>query len=1331
MDNMAMTSEQILLSSVNMANLAINLPEAFKLDILQKYETLAQAKISSNSNIITENLFNYQVLLNKTLFLTLVQTRKPVDLVTYTNLNNMLQLAIKDTGGTRNINAFDRLYKELSKDIVANGGVISLTPTADDVQDAIKTFGIEHSVDDIDPDDIDGLEGDIIDETDLDGMNLDGLFDEGEEDEVPADDNIVIDDDIDLNGEEATEEEDDTDRDYLEAFRQIYEGADASSMTPLRIAIDGIIKSLSELYASCFSGITAPDGILTNKGLLSLDRVGGKYKFLYNHADYIPKPDEKADYKNAEYVKYSQNKGRYGQYYKAIMYAIGVTLGNAERISGNMTPADRNAVIDSAVQIAEGIFGSNIDGRKSILPKLEDARNAIHYYPRLHTQFMTGNFTVSADMHKWAEENKVHRNAVKITNFDDLTLWYRKQVSECLTQALIDAGLKIEDAGLNDGEVTSICQLMSKNIKNIIVITNEKTKKNGYLTVKICTGEAINIKSLTSNISEYFSSASAGSKSTEIIVKNDGAASGVIELDIVLSREDYDKASAFSADIIDDIIETGNVPSWGNAILGELNNGGALAYNFKKNYSISVYGSSGSGKGIMTSALLSNAIAEGCEVMYFDGKPDNGAALGKVAWDAGVDCAVFNANSGKAVGGCAKTFPDFLESYTHGIRNLEMRNSVIAKIPCLDDNPDWPFKSRETLSRTMLYEVSLALNAFKFVHDAIISRSQGNIEKNPDGSDRWAVFVIDEIENAAGNENTIRGKMKTYMDKIGEKEVYREESKTDKSGNVTVQQKKDGKIKDAKNWDKDPGYLFCKQWLDWADNVCANWDSVVTISLRNSSSTLITIFQTNKWFNQSGSVSTGKTKIGQLMLRLSPKTIKIVGKGALVADNQWGDHTEYAWSSEVNKGKWVVASNEGTLSDSDKIFKPFKVFTTDLGADVPVPPEDYGAGANDCYSCRDDIGKVTTTGKLKKPLGLQSYIRYLFNSLSSEINQQLADGKRMPGTETPEGVLSTSLSYFDSLIRVGGTANGRGLVDRMYDVKPISNFSGQISEAEATEIQSREEQNEANDLDALNSGLNVVADNAEERNFGTQGNGSQEPFTGNTGTQVNTSNMTDEDAFAGFGGGATSHQPNNAVATIPNFTKATILMSKNYSDEALMGYFNKFRLSQKLMHNSYNYSDRTPKTNVNGLALATIIIGNYVYITEKLCLGQQQVIANAYNNINAGRNRDYSYSFLLGIIDSLKDGSLQYDKMPTPEQMREWASRYIAVQQGNTGQAPVQQQVPNPIDVTGVHTEPSTPTEDIGARVLRLSQQICLERNWTAQQLIEFQNQVLSQMGVQ
>ena len=60
--------------------------------------------------------------------------------------------------------------------------------------------------------------------------------------------------------------------------------------------------------------------------------------------------------------------------------------------------------------------------------------------------------------------------------------WARIRVSDCLTQALIDAGLKIEDAGTNDGVVTSICQVMAKKIKNIIVLPNTK---NGYLFLKL------------------------------------------------------------------------------------------------------------------------------------------------------------------------------------------------------------------------------------------------------------------------------------------------------------------------------------------------------------------------------------------------------------------------------------------------------------------------------------------------------------------------------------------------------------------------------------------------------------------------------------------------------------------------------------------------------------------------------------------------------------------------------------------------------------------------------------------------------------------------------
>ena len=93
--NNVVSSEDVLLSSINMANLAINMPENLKLDILQKYETLASSKITSNNSVVMDNAFNYSVLMNKTLFLTLIQTRKAIDLTQYTNLNNMLQLAIK------------------------------------------------------------------------------------------------------------------------------------------------------------------------------------------------------------------------------------------------------------------------------------------------------------------------------------------------------------------------------------------------------------------------------------------------------------------------------------------------------------------------------------------------------------------------------------------------------------------------------------------------------------------------------------------------------------------------------------------------------------------------------------------------------------------------------------------------------------------------------------------------------------------------------------------------------------------------------------------------------------------------------------------------------------------------------------------------------------------------------------------------------------------------------------------------------------------------------------------------------------------------------------
>lgn len=841
----------------------------------------------------------------------------------------------------------------------------------------------------------------------------------------------------------------------LDVFMKVYSGNDPNSAMPLSAAIRGVEKSMVDLYQSCFSGISTPDGILTKKGLLSFDKVGDTYKFVYNHSGLTGSEVDKMNSSDPRKLKYLTNKGVYGQYYNAIMYAIGVTLG--AKSAHNSTDKERSIIVDEAIHKAELAMGDKIDGRKSTVPQYKDCIHGKHYYPRLHTEFMTGKFKCSTDMNDWATTNKVRRNNVRVTSFDDIIKWIRLRVGRCMSKALMDAGLKIEDVGTNDSEVSSICKSIAANIKNIIVITNYK---KSFFTVKICTGMSLNADSVALNLANYFNEMSSGSKSVEIVKKNSGDDNGVIEFDVVLNREAYDASSTLSADVIDDIIESGQVPSWNSVILGEKLDGTTEIGKFRKQgSSLTIYGASGSGKGVMTSALLSSALAEGAALFYFDGKPDNGAAFAKIAWDSGIEAPVFNGCQGGS-----DVFEYDLEEFSHGIRPMSLRTNEIAKIPVIDNSnnsrPAWPF-ANET-NRRMLYEVSLTLQGFQFAHDVILKRCKDeNLEILGNNDKRWAVIVIDEIQDAYENEATIRKIMKEYMDVVGKEEIY--EEVTDARGNTKT--KKVGRLDEPRFWNKDPGYVFCKQWLNWADNLCPSWSNIVTKSLRNSNTTLITIFQSNDWFISREGIKDGK--ILKLMLGISAKTTRIVGKGALKSSNRWGDgkSTSYTWyEKEVQKSKWAISEVETPLEEDNDIFKPFQVFTTDLGFKVKCPPDDIGAGAGNCYLTKEEKGAPDK----KKPIGVQSYIRYLFNGLHDEMVKQIEEGKRLPGTETPEGVLKASFDYFNRLF-------DNNLIHYMYDIPPISGFSGSMSDEQISDIEAADratmENSDDNELDALNSDI--------------------------------------------------------------------------------------------------------------------------------------------------------------------------------------------------------------------------------------------------------------------
>lgn len=1260
MDNM-MTSEQILLSSINMANLAVNMPESLKLDILQKYETLAQAKAVNNNNIVIDNMFNFQVLMNKTLFLTLVQTRKPVDLIQYTNLNNMLQLAIKDCGGNRSISAFNKLYNELSKDITTNGGTINLTPSADDVQTAIQTFGVEHVEDEGNLDnieDIDNIDTDISDD-DLLGVDTDELFDvddpELEDSDISVgDESAFAEDEIDLdNEEETTETNEDKAVDDTESKKEARENVQKLYEAQINQVADTLVKILSALYKNGFDAMPQEGLYINNNGnspLIKLDKSNN----IRTESDC------------GSIYDFRVMKAIMGLYPQLGMY---YPLNKNEKGSFEAVPSFKYLAEKSAVchMLHLQFQSANID--------YCTGKNSIHTWIT-ETQLKDSG---CANAEEWIKTK--NHGSRRLTSFKKMVQpWYRW----CIKNLIVDSLVEFNVTSLEDFEkATGVIETINRALRNVVVVQerniNKKKNTAEKTDIKISTSTGLDSQAIINALESTLNIAGNSSIKVKELAHENFEMYGVLTLSIEYDADAANASDLFAYEIVDKLIESGNTPSWSNALLGKKEDGTYFFWDnfmgsaepFRRNYTI--YAGSRSGKGVMTSTLIASALCDRKHVFYTDGKPENGACLGEIAWKEGKEAYVFD---GQAMG--KRPFGGYMETYTNGMRQPDEVASYIEKCPrkLFENRSYFTSEGQKKFLGVMRYLKSLQLCA-----TIVAKRAGGDLP-----ADDWQIWVFDEMTDMSNNEMFVREQFARYARQhTGAKELS-----PDDTGYYKIDLSKAKKEQMDPSSDKyDEGLDYIQKWVKWTSSIRHLTSNMSTISMGKANMNIIFIFQEATWIQEHKKITT----IGKVVAAL--KSTKIVGRNALAnACGEYGDANtqKAAWYSKVNSGGgwWAISESADLRNSSVTTFKPYKVWTTPL-----IP------GTDD----RDP------NGDFDNPKYLAGYIGKLLGS----IGVSAAD------------LLQESFDYANQAVQTIGYAGS--LKEYIYD---CTNFAVNMEDNSYDNLHNElngencdEEEDVISTFNYTDTPTGFSDSDDDTLDFGT-------PAGVDTGAPQAISNMTDEDAFADFGGGQTRPASRQETA-IPNFTKTSVLMSKNCNDEALMGYFNKYRLSQKLMTNSYNYSDRTPQTNTRGLALAVIIIGNYVYITEKLGLGQQQVIANAYNNINAGRNGDYSYSFLLGIIDSLKDGSLQYDKMPTQDQMRAWASKYIAVQQGNTGQSFGQQaQTQNPIDTSDVQNEqPSSNMEDIGARVLRLSQQICIERNWTAQQLIDFQNQVLLQMGVQ
>ena len=1249
-------SEQILLSSINMANLALNMPENWKLDILQKYETLATSKITANDSVVKDNAFNYAVLMNKTLFLTLVQTRKPVDLVQYTNLNNMLQLAIKDTDGSRGIKAFNKLYTELANTVTNSGSQINTMPSADDVQTAIQTFGIEHT------DNIDDISNEDIVDPDSDdfGDEFDDIFDSDEpvltDDAVTegdgsafdeSDDKISLEDDAESTAESNGDE---SKKESRENIQKLYE-AQINQVT------DTLVRIFTALYKNGFDALPQDGLYVNNGGNTPLIKLGPSNNII--------------------------TKTDCGSIYDfRVMKAITSLYPQL----GDTYNLERNS-----------------RGTYEAVPAFSSLESKSAICHLMHLQFQTASIdycTGKNSIRKWITETQLEESGCtdadewiktknhgvrSLTNFKKMVApWYKWCIKNLIVDSLVEHNVK----SLDDFELaTRVIETINRSLRNVVVVQerNINTRENmaEKTDIKISTAGALDAQSIISSLEAALNIAGNSSIRVKEIAHDNFEQYGVLTLSIEYDAKAANASDLFAYQIVDKLIESGNTPSWSNALLGKKEDGTYFFWEgfmgsaepFKRNYTI--YAGSRSGKGVMTSTLIASALCDGKHVFYTDGKPENGACLGEIAWKDGKEAYVFD---GQAMG--KRPFSGYMESYAVSASGQQIRTpdeiaSYIEKCPAklFEDDKYFTTDGQKRFLGVMRYLKSLQLCA-----TIVANRAAGKLP-----SDDWQVWVFDEMTDMSVNERFVREQFAKYVRvNTGAKEVSNDDPKyySIDPGKAKPEQLQEGNEK------YDEGLAYIQKWLHWTDGIKDLASNMSTISMGKANMNIIFIFQEATWIQEHRKVTT----IGRVVASL--KSTKIVGRNALAnACGEYGDANtqKESWYSKVNSGGgwWAISNSADLRSSKVTLFKPYKVWTTPLikGTDDRDPNGDF-----------DD------------PKYLAGYIKKLLGSVGVSASDLLQESYNYTDDAVQTLGYAGSLKEYiydctnfaitaedNSFEKLHGTLNGDG-DDESSDVYGPVGLSGQ------------------DESDLVNNAPDGVS------NFGDASESDNSTFE--------TSTMTDEDAFAGMGGFGREPEVRKPVE-VPSFTKVGVLRSKNYDDDVLMEYFNKYKFTQRLLMNSFNYSDRSPKTSAKGLALASIIISNYVYITEKLGLGQQQVIENALNNINNGRNGDYGFSFLLGMIYSLKNGSLQYDSMPSDNQMREWQSIYVASQPMNGGQTQ-EFESNNPINTNDVQDQTQQNSgEDLGARILRLSQKICLERNWTAEQLIEFQNTVLTKMGVQ
>lgn len=613
-----------------------------------------------------------------------------------------------------------------------------------------------------------------------------------------------------------------------------------------------------------------------------------------------------------------------------------------------------------AVRKASGdkfeLFSNSLEDEEYSKYKDSDTPVTLTYF---HIRNTFGHIKFCTHKHSLAHYLTTHNiknNGSKVKTWDEMSGYVREEVENIFYSAYLEEGMPTSPREINDAVINKAKEIEVKitaSLKNVIVVAERKNDVN--IRIRICSNAPlINIES---NISSILNNGTTRPVKVKLI----NEVSGVYDINIIYNEKAYFQDALFAYQVVDKLLEQGTNPAWDNVILGKDLDGNIFTYNFKdpNNSTVALYGAKGSGKGVMTLNLVASALADGCDLIYIDGKPDTSKCLVETTWKNGLDACVFN---GKEVKGSP------LETEAcNGIREVSSRFMSKQHIPknIFDTSDDM----EEFILLTTYYRgLELTLRMAEERAAKVLNKSH---------NEKWLVAIFDECQQVAEAET----KVIAILDKAQAERKKAEEEYTDSKGNTKTR-----KI----NYMHDEAWLFIEEYTKWRRIIQSKMATALGSTFRKAEITVVYIWQTtdfpDKYANDSIIAAAIKQDGGSI--------VKIVGRGALVrgGSTTFGTpnsvSTDASWYDEKFSGKnggyWAIGNNVNK-DEVMQVFRPFNVYSDAKDKDLLVQNA-VAAGLSE----RDLIGiSLDQNGNPIPEIGFEGYTNKLLDPMGLSTAKQL------------------------------------------------------------------------------------------------------------------------------------------------------------------------------------------------------------------------------------------------------------------------------------------------------------------------------------------------------